>query len=140
MRNRSGFVGRGRIGTADLDVETATLSNLEAADGLGEQEHEQNWLPIEDRGAGSYSFRPPGRTGSIDSMPDGSWQLSRGAASPTIAKGFRGGSQLVPFNGGFSWCIHEVAHIHGARAYEHRLVYPDTSPTLGKRSPYFAFQ
>ena len=140
VRNASGFDGRCRIGTADLDIETATLSNLEIADGLGEQEHEKNWMPIEDRGGWLYSCCHAGRTVSIDSMPDGSWVLARGAASPTIAKGFRGGSQLVPFHGGFLACIHEVAHIHGKRAYEHRLVWIDNGLTLRKMSPLFAFK
>ena len=33
-----------------------------------------------------------------------------------------------------------MAHLHGQRAYEHRLIYLDNSLTLRKMSPLFAFK
>lgn len=141
VRNANGYDGRCRIATADLDVESATLSGLRVLSSVTGQEHEKNWMPIHGHGGWMYSPWYDGHVVTVDPDPDLSvgWQLSQRWRSPTIAKRFRGGSQLVPFHEGYLCVIHEVAHCE-QRVYEHRFVFFDASFRLAAISPAFAFR
>lgn len=133
--------GRCRMATADLDLKTAEMSNLLVLDGLAAQQHEKNWMPIMAPGRGwLYCCWWQGYTATVDPDPaiPGGWQLARRHESPRIAKEFRGGSQLIPWRGGWLCLVHEVAHCGGHRSYEHRFVWFDDL-RLTKVSPSFAF-
>lgn len=134
--------GRCRIGTADLDVESATLTNLRVLDGIHMQEHEKNWMPIEGRGGWLYACSHGGHVVTVDDHPDlpGGYQVARRSAAPPIAGRFRGGSQLVPAGDGWLGLVHEVAFFGDRRAYEHRWVWFDAALRLRRMSPWFAFQ
>jgi hypothetical protein len=145
VRNAAPFDGRCRIGTADLDIDTGEATNLKILDGLSAQEHEKNWMPIEGglfHGGWVYSCSHKGhvvRAGDDPSLA-GAYLLLQHAASPVIAKEFRGGGQLVSFDGGYLGVIHEVAMMGDQRAYEHRFVWLDNSLALRRISPAFAFR
>lgn len=134
--------GRCRVGTADLDVESATLSGLRVLDGIHMQEHEKNWMPIEGRGGWLYAASHDGHVVTVDNHPDlpGGYQVARRSTAPPIAAQFRGGSQLVPAGSGWLGLVHEVAFVDGQRAYEHRWVWFDAALRLRRMSPWFAFQ
>lgn len=145
IRNAAPFDGRCRIGVADLDAESATLSGLRVLDGLSAQEHEKNWAPIEGGPLGGgwlYASNHDGHAVTVDADPDirGAYRLHRRAASPQISNRFRGGGQLVPFAGGYLTVVHEVAHMGNHRAYEHRWAWFDNGATLRRVSPPFAFR
>ena len=99
-------------------------------------------MPIEGRGGWLYSCRHMGRVVTVDddpSLPGGHLMHAR-QPTPPIARGFRGGGQLVPAEGGYLGVIHECAHIGHQRAYEHRFVWFDNDLRLSRMSPPFAFR
>jgi predicted GH43/DUF377 family glycosyl hydrolase len=134
--------GRCRIATADLDLRTATLSNLVVLDGITTQEHEKNWMPIEGRGGWLYAASHDGHVVTVESHPEvaGGWQMLRRSPAPPIASRFRGGSQLIPWRGGYLGLVHEVAYVGRQRVYEHRLAWFDDRLRLTRLSPWFAFR
>lgn len=134
--------GRCRIATADLDLRTATLSNLVVLDGIAAQEHEKNWMPIEKRGGWLYAASHNGHVVTVDPHPDvpGGWQLVQRSPAPPIAGRFRGGSQLILWRGGYLGLVHEVAYVDRQRVYEHRLVWFDDALQLRRMSPWFAYR
>lgn len=143
VRDVGPFVdGRCRIATADLDVDTATLTNLRVLDSLAITKDEKNWMPVEGRGGWLYACRHNGHVMSVDADQAlaGGWQLCRRSPSPVVATRFRGGSQLVPFRDGWLAVVHEVALIDsGQRAYEHRFVWFDNALRLARVSQPFTF-
>lgn len=143
VRNVAPFDGRCRIATADLDLDAAAFGNLRVIASEACQEHEKNWMPILDRQAWLYACHMNGhvRTVESDSSVPGGYQLiARRDASPPIAREFRGGSQLVPWQDGYLALIHEVAFLAGKRAYEHRFLWFDNRLRLAAASPPFAFR
>jgi hypothetical protein len=142
VRNVAPFDGRCRIAIAALDRDAGTITGLRVLDGLTTQVHEKNWMPIHDRGGWLYSCSHDGHVVTVDPDPDlpGGYQLCRRQAAPKIAGEFRGGSQLIPFRGGYLCLVHETAHLPHGRAYEHRWVWFDQSLSLAMVSPVFAFR
>lgn len=134
--------GRCRIATADLDLRSATLTNLRVLDSISTQEHEKNWMPFMGSPSGwLYACQHDGHLVTVDANPDvpGGYLLSRRGATTPLVKRCRGGSQLVPFDGGWLGVVHEVCYVGHQRVYEHRLVWLDESLRLAKVSPWFAF-
>ena len=141
VRNVAPFDGRCRIAAADLDVDAAAFSGLLVLDGVQLQEHEKNWAPIEGRGGWLYAANHDGHVVTVDAddaIP-GAYAVSRRRPSPPLARRFRGGSQLVAFDGGWLAVIHEVAHLE-RRIYEHRFVWFDPDLAVRRVSPPFAFR
>ena len=147
VRNVAPFDGRCRIATADLDYDEAELRNVRVLSSLQCQEHEKNWMPIEPGpgkfGGWVYAASHDGHTVTADPDPNvaGAYQLRRRRPAPTIAKGFRGGGQVVKWESGWLGVIHEVAHMPtGHRVYEHRFVAWDDAFRLTQISVPFAFR
>lgn len=142
VRNVAPFDGRCRMAIGAIDRAASRVAGLRVLDGLETQLHEKNWMPIEDRGGWLYAANKDGYTVTVDPDPDmpGGYQICRRRAAPQIASEFRGGSQLVPFRGGWLCLIHETAHLPHGRAYEHRFVWFDHGLGLAKMSPLFAFR
>lgn len=142
IRNAAPLNGNCRIGIADLDVASARLTNVKMLDCLSLQEHEKNWMPIQGRDAWLYACNVNGYTVTVDadSRLPGAYLMHRRAPAPPIANQWRGGSQLVPFDGGWLAVIHEVAHVPSGRAYEHRFAWFDERYTIARMSPPFVFR
>lgn len=138
VRNVAPYDGRCRIATADLDVEAATLSNLRVMAASVSQEHEKNWMPYGDGWV--YGCCANGHVVTVDPDVDmaGGWQLRQRGRTPLIATEFRGGSQAVPFDGGWLCVVHEVAH-GSQRVYLHRFAWFDNAMNLQRVSPAFHF-
>lgn len=104
--------------------------------------HEKNWMPITGRRAWLYACHAKGRVCTVADTGT-EWTVTAHAESPLVARGFRGGSQLVPLGDG-QWiaAVHEVATPGNRRVYEHRLVLFDESKdwAIVKVSPPFAFR
>jgi len=141
VRDVSPFDGRCRMATGDIDLAAGTVTGLRVLDGLQTQTHEKNWMPIEGRGGWLYSCHHSGYVVTVDQDQGlaGGWQMVQRRPSPGLALGFRGGSQLVPFQGGYLCLIHEVAHLP-ARVYEHRFAWFDAALTLTSISEPFSFR
>lgn len=145
VRNAAPFDGNCRIATADLDIDQASMSNLIVLSSLSCQEHEKNWMPIiggEHHGGWLYAVHHNGHTVSVDRddrLKD-AYLIHQRQAAPQIANRFRGGGQVVAFDGGYLGVIHEVASIAGHRAYEHRLIWLDNALALRRISQPFAFR
>lgn len=114
IRNMAPHDGTCRIATGYFDSITCR--------GTPSGRHEKNWMPLLGRRRWLYSCHDEGHVATVEADGD-SWQVTRHAASTRIAAGFRGGSQLVPIDGG-RWLalVHEVAEDEGRRIYEHRFV------------------
>lgn len=103
--------------------------------------HEKNWMPILGRREWLYSCHSRGYVCLVEDSGD-DWTVSAHAASPPVARAFRGGTQVVPIGGG-DWlaAIHEVAEVAGKRVYEHRFVMFDEAEwSIRAVSQPFAFR
>jgi hypothetical protein len=141
VRNVAPFDGRCRIAIGAIDRPGSRVTGLRVLDGLKTQEHEKNWMPIEGRGGWLYASNHSGHVVTVDPDPSlaGGYQICRRRAAPPIAKHFRGGSQLIPFRGGWLSLIHETAYLPQGRVYEHRWVWFDGGLGLAQVSPAFYF-
>jgi hypothetical protein len=111
-----------RIATATLLPDVGILCDFTLMPEVVQGRNEKNWMPI--CGPGDewvYSCWEDGQTTAVRS--DGSISCG-GPPAPLIARGFRGGSQLVePPTDEYIACVHEVATLKdGKRVYEHRFV------------------
>lgn len=143
VRNVSPFDGRCRIATAALDLDEPRFRDLRVLSGLNVQTHEKNWMPfMGPRGGWLYAAWASGHVVTVDPDPNlpGGFQIAQRWAAPQIAKEFRGGSQLIPFAGGWLGLVHEVAFVSNQRVYEHRFLFLDDALRLAKVSPWFAFR
>jgi hypothetical protein len=141
-RNVNGWDGRCRQVVADLDIDSARLSGLKVLESGELQVHEKNWMPIAGRSAWLYAANHNGHAVTVDedtTLP-GAYQILQRAPAPAIARGFRGGGQLVAHRGGFLGVIHEVADLNGRRVYEHRFAWWDDALALRRLSLPFAFR
>lgn len=135
IRNAAGRDGLARIGVGDVvfgEVHPVVLD--EPVSGR----HEKNWMPLVGTKTWLYSCHADGRVVTVLRQGD-RWVLTPRGTSPAIARGFRGGSQLIPCDGGWLCCIHEVADIDGHRVYEHRFVWFDEWLSLTHYTPPFFF-
>lgn len=105
--------------------------------------HEKNWMPILGRRQWLYGCHVHGRVATATDTGD-TWAITFHAESPPIARGFRGGSQLIPTGDRRQWLalVHEVAEDAGRRIYEHRFVVFDEEADwqIVKVSPPFSFR
>jgi predicted GH43/DUF377 family glycosyl hydrolase len=141
VRNWAGRDGTCRIATATLIPYIASLVEPAMIDEPLKGRHEKNWMPITGTAAYLYSCWDDGRVATV--QRDGwQWVIEHHAESPAIARGWRGGSQLVDIGDG-RWLalVHEVADDTGGRIYEHRFVlFDEDSWQIAGRSPAFAFR
>lgn len=131
-----------RIATARLDPTTATLSDLHLLDAPFDC-HERDWMPILGQERWLYHCFHSGRTATVERVSvDGHerWRIELCSPSPRIAKHFRGGSQLVPVDGGWLALVHEVAFDGDRRIHTHRFVRFDDDLAITSWSPPFCFR
>lgn len=141
VRNVAGLDGNARIGTAVLDAsgESPVLRDFAVLPEPIPGRHEKNWMPIAGIREWVYAAWEDGRVATVREV-DGKWVIDSRGPSPWIARGFRGGSQLVRLNDGTRLCVvHEVAVDDGKRIYEHRFVRFDEEVTtiLGVSPPFY---
>ena len=142
IRDWAGRDGTCRIGVGVLD-RFDRIRDLRCHDTVSGR-HEKNWMPIIGRREWLYACSHEGRTCIVREDGD-DWTVTAHAEAPPVARGFRGGSQLVPdpiVEGGWLAIVHEVAVSNGRRVYEHRLVQFDESQDwrITHVSPPFAFR
>jgi len=138
VRNWAGHDGTCRIATATLLPYMGSMIDATLLDEPVSGRHEKNWMPIVGAEVFLYSCWEQGRTAFV-SRNGNAWKIDRRGESPAIARGWRGGSQLVDVGDG-RWLalVHEVADDDGGRIYEHRFVlFGDSCDILGW-SPAFA--
>jgi predicted GH43/DUF377 family glycosyl hydrolase len=140
VRNWAGRDGTCRIATATLLPHMASIIDAEMLDEPCPGRHEKNWMPIVGTDSWLYSCWEEGRT-AFASRNGSAWKIDRRGESPAIARGWRGGSQVIDAGGGRWLClVHEVADDEGRRIYEHRFVlFGDSCDIIGW-SPAFAFR
>lgn len=141
VRNWAGRDGTCRIATATLLPNAANLIDAAMIDEPRKGQHEKNWMPIVGTPGFLYACWDQGRVATV--RRDGwEWLIEHHAESPAIARGWRGGSQLVDLGDG-RWLalVHEVADDTGGRIYEHRFVlFDDDQWRIVGWSPAFAFR
>jgi hypothetical protein len=142
IRNWADRDGTCRIGVGKLET-FDRIQDLRCHDTVSGR-HEKNWMPITGRREWLYSCSHEGRTCIVNECGD-DWTVTAHAEAPLVARGFRGGSQLVehPWAPGLWWAIvHEVAVSGGRRVYEHRFVMFDEGADwrITRVSQPFAFR
>ena len=141
VRNWAGRDGTCRIATATLLPYMANLIDPAMIDEPHKGRHEKNWMPVVGTGTFLYSCWESGRVATV--KRDGwQWVIEHHAESPAIARGWRGGSQLVDLGDG-RWLalVHEVADDTSGRIYEHRFVlFDEDGWKIAGWSPAFAFR
>jgi hypothetical protein len=136
IRNAAGRDGLARIGVGDAvcgEVQPVVLD--EPVPGR----HEKNWMPLLGTETWLYSCYDNGRVVTVSRQGD-RWVLTPRGTSPLIARGFRGGSQLIPHGDGWVCVVHEVAEDDGRRTYEHRFVWFNADLSITGWSSPFVFQ
>jgi predicted GH43/DUF377 family glycosyl hydrolase len=136
VRNAAGRDGLARIGVGDVvfgEVHPVVLD--EPVPGR----HEKNWMPLIGTETWLYSCHEDGRVVTVSRQGD-RWVLTPRGTSPLIARGFRGGSQLVPHGDGWVCVVHEVAEDEGRRTYEHRFVWFGAELSITGWSSPFVFR
>ena len=100
----------------------------------GERRHEKNWMPrvVADRMQFLYTADPT-------RILDAAGRTFRESRPRAALDHLRGGSQLVPFDGGWLGLTHEVVSVDGARVYLHRLIWLSEDDELARISEPFHF-
>ena len=141
VRNLAPLDGTCRIATATVDRPGSRFVGIECP-ASSSTRHEKNWMPILGRAAWLYSCSLDGHVATVRRAgPD--WEVTVGPPAPCVARGFRGGSQLVPIaDGRWLALVHEVAEDKGRRIYEHRFVAFNEADgfAIDGISPPFAFR
>jgi len=141
VRNWAGRDGTCRIATATMLPYKGCMIDAAMIDEPHKRRHEKNWMPIGGTSAFLYSCWEAGCVATI--RRDGwQWVVEHHAESPAIARGWRGGSQVVDIGDG-RWLalVHEVADDTGGRIYEHRFVlFAEDGWKIVGWSPAFAFR
>lgn len=132
IRNHVEYDGAAKICTVSINDHKSMY--LEVCDGAGVSHIEKNWMPIMDEPFTWLYMSGPdtkliSKTGNYSPVTTGH--------SLPITYHFRGGSQLVPFNGGYTCIIHEVGMMGGLRVYSHRFVEFDRSKNIYRMSKPF---
>ena len=101
----------------------------------GERRHEKNWMPCVDGDVLRFVYlSDPTRILDQDA------RTAAEAQAPVKADQFRGGSQLMPFDGGWLALTHQARVRDGQRHYRHRFVWFDEELKLRGVSRPFFFQ
>lgn len=138
LRNCAPHDGRCRIGTAKIDLASNTLRDLEVLE-TPAQQHEKNWMPVIGQNYWLYSCNSANKT-LLARRENAAWKLLDVGTTPALTRSFRGGTQLVPFSGGYLCAIHEVTIADNNRTYEHRFVWFDAQLRLRKVGAPFYFR
>lgn len=138
VRNFAPFNGNCRIGTARIDREGQRYCELEVPPAPAAQ-HEKNWMPVIGQDCWLYACNQGGKT-LLARRHGPDWTLVPTGPAPIVAQHFRGGTQLVPFSGGYLCAIHEVTVVDNNRTYEHRLVWFDDQLRIKRISAPFYFR
>jgi len=103
----------------------------------GPQGHEKNWMPRV-TGAGGERLEFIYRCDPTRIVDEAARTVSKGA--PAIAADqFRGGTQLIAFDGGWLALVHEARVRDDKRQYRHRFVWFDAGSALAAVSRPFFF-
>jgi hypothetical protein len=141
-----GSNGDRRMAVATLLPDAGILCDFSCPEPPFPGRHEKNWQPFGAMDMWIYSNWEDGVTQRISrpvAKPSDVWFLhhrTQSRPAPWISRGFRGGSQVIPWKNGSLSVIHEVAHIGHKRAYEHRFVKYDDRLEIVAVSQPFIFQ
>lgn len=138
VRNFAPLNGNCRIGTAQIDLFNYSLWGLDVPAAPAAQ-HEKNWMPVIGQDCWLYACNTSGKT-VLARRKEADWELTSTGQAPIVAQNFRGGTQLVPFAGGYLCAIHETVIVDSNRTYEHRFVWFNDQLRIQKISAPFYFR
>jgi hypothetical protein len=121
VRNMAPYSEKAYIATVRFDPGKSHFHDMKVMKTPnGSNIHEKNWMPI--IGPGHRWLYNCYDNGSIRSIDDkGQWTTEH--KSNYVFRGFRGGSQLIPYREGYLGVIHELyIKNDGGRCYSHRFV------------------
>ena len=112
------------------DLADSENVTLEVIPGPDPARHEKNWMPfVADGELRILYLCSPTVVGHLD----GNTRLVvvSQTEGPPAATNFRGGSQGVPFDGGYLFLVHEVTFAGGTRVYGHRFIHLTSATNRG---------
>ena len=112
----------------------ARLTDWRVLQPEGPREHQKNWMPRISDDALQFVYRCDPTT-----LVDDQARTVAEAAAPIQADQFRGGTQLIPFDGGWLALVHEARVRDKQRHYRHRFVWFDKATKLRGVSRPFIF-
>jgi len=80
------------------------------------RQHEKNWAPWVKDGAIRFAYH-------VNELVDDHGKLVAKMPLAFAVDQFRGGSQVIPFHGGWLALVHEAGHHNNKRYYQHRFVW-----------------
>jgi SAM-dependent methyltransferase/tetratricopeptide (TPR) repeat protein len=134
-QNREGYCEQVLARLEEHEPGPHRLANWRVLRPNAPRRHEKNWMP-----------QVVGETLQFMYLCDPTHVIDEQArtvseTTPSIMGGdFRGGSQLIEFDGGWLTLIHEVIFRNGARVYLHRFVWFDKANSLKRVSRLFFLQ
>jgi len=132
-----------RIGMVEVDPITGESRNLQVFDSPFAPVHEKNWMPISGQEVPRWlydcGFHGRG-TMVATTWEDSKVEITKTHDAPFQARKFRGGTQLIRFDGGYICLIHEVHDFHGPRVYSHKFVRFDEEFRVKSISKPFALK
>lgn len=122
--NHEGYNQIARVATVEINVESREIFDLKVLSSVNRNRHEKNWMPILGTQEPSWLYLCYSDRQLLSIKPsDNGHIIYKHGPSPNIAKGFRGGSQVIPWNGGYLCIIHEVGIFdNNQRVYSHRFL------------------
>ena len=121
IRNKNPYTSKARIAISKFDYESHKMSGLDMLESPeGPDVHEKNWMPVIGNGfEWIYNCNSNGNTKIINQNSE----ITSHHAAIELWKGFRGGSQVIPYKDGYLCIIHEVSVKNdNTRCYTHRFV------------------
>jgi hypothetical protein len=130
--------GKREIVRCELDASDYTILKATPLRGPWSAHDQKNWMPILGSSKIVYSGLPTVVLDLNGSEP----ALVRGSLNdlPHANRHLRGGSQLVPFDGGYLCMAHDVTWSGTYRTYLHRFVWFDGDLAVRKMSDLFYFE
>jgi hypothetical protein len=139
VRDR-GARGKSRIALLELDGARVISERLLSPDA---PEHEKNWMPIlpTDEGPLRLVYGCFPTVVLADCPSEERMEPESIEPAPLVARDFRGGSQVIPFDGGHLCLVHGAVHFEDRnRSYWHRWVWFDDEWRLARLSRPFTFE
>lgn len=107
--------------------------------GYGDNECQKNWVPIDYNGSIHFLYSSDPLILLKPNFETGQCEIVINKNSVNNLSNFRGSSQVINFQDGYLYVVHEVIHRNNRRYYYHRFVYMNNNLEVIKISQPFYF-
>ena len=140
--------GEGRMELSELNYPSMPLKEISRfripAPGKDDTYCEKNWMPIQDQPFHYMKWSNPVEIVKYDPDEKTTTTVHLGEHDPNLSYSLRGGSQVIPYKGGYL-ALHHITHLFRSEAgrknaiYRHQITHWDKDWNVIKRSKVFDF-